>query len=489
MRQTTKKILISTNLVFLHFTLPNILIMDKLVFQDSAGKNDKRILMKIPQAPPDMEVLFKKAFLSKRTDSVFEITRRMKNDGQYRHWDKIRHLKPPKPLTHEEWWLAMKLARMGLLSPLPELDTKGIPFQYGLPAPIPERLHYIDQNAGGTISMLEDSALTPDTRDRYLVRSLVEEAITSSQLEGAATTRAVAKEMIRSKRPPRDNSERMILNNYHAMQQIRSLKDKELTPDIVFYLHTVLTEGTLEKSDAVGRFRTSDEDVRAITPYNEILNTPPHAKELPERMKAMCDFANGKPRVEFVHPVIRAIVLHFWLAYDHPFYDGNGRCARALFYWSVLREGYWLFEFTSISQMIRMSPAQYGRAFLYSETDENDLTYFLLYHLEVLMKSMEELHEYIQRKTAEIHATESLMKASLGMNYRQKALLSHALRHENAAYTFRSHQGSHDIVYQTARTDLLDLAERGLLQKTKTGGVFVFKPVPNLADTLQVLEE
>lgn len=441
--------------------------------------------MKIPQTPPEMQALLKKAFSSKRTDYVFEVSDQVKNEGQYRHWDKVRHIKPPEPLTHEEWWLAMKLARMGLLSPLPELDTKGRPFRYGLPAPIPERLHYLDQNAGGTISLLEDGALTTDARDRYLVRSLVEEAITSSQLEGAATTRAVAKEMIRSKRLPRDIGERMILNNYLAMRQICSLKDKELTPEIVFHLHTILTEGTLEKTDAVGRFRSSDEDVRVITPYNDILHTPPHANELPERMAAMCDFANGRTPAGFVHPVIRAMVLHFWLAYDHPFYDGNGRCARALFYWSVLRDGYWLFEFTSISNIIRKSHAQYGRAFLYSETDDNDMTYFLLYHLHVLMKSIEELHEYIQRKTAEIRATENLMNASLGLNYRQKALLSHALRHENAVYTFRSHQVSHNVVNQTARTDLLDLVARGLLRKTKQGSSFVFQPIPNLAEVLK----
>ena len=44
--------------------------------------------------------------------------------------------------------------------------------------------------------------VSADTRDRYMLNSLIEEAITSSQLEGAATTREVAKEMIRTKRKP-----------------------------------------------------------------------------------------------------------------------------------------------------------------------------------------------------------------------------------------------------------------------------------------------
>ena len=92
-----------------------------------------------------------------------------------------------------------------------------------------------------------------------------------------------------------------------------------------------------------------------------------------------------------MHPAIRAIILHFWLAYDHPFIDGNGRTARALFYWLMLRHGYWLFEFISISEIILKAPVQYGEAFLYTETDQNDLTYFIIHQTEVIRKSMQSL--------------------------------------------------------------------------------------------------
>lgn len=61
-------------------------------------------------------------------------------------------------------------------------------------------------------------------------------------------------------------------------------------------------------------------------------------------MTAMCAFPNGHLPDTFIHPAIRAIILHFWLGYDHPFVDGNGRTARALFYWAMLRQNYSLFE-------------------------------------------------------------------------------------------------------------------------------------------------
>jgi Fic family protein len=72
------------------------------------------------------------------------------------------------------------------------------------------------------------------------------------------------------------------------------------------------------------------------------------------------------------------------LGYDHPFLDGNGRTARALFYWAAANNGYWLMEFISISQIIKQSPAQYGKSFLYSEYDENDVTYFIVHQLSVI---------------------------------------------------------------------------------------------------------
>ena len=310
--------------------------------------------------------------------------------------------------------------------------------------------------------------------------SLVEEAITSSQLEGASTTRRVAKEMLRTKRPPRDQNEIMIRNNYLAMQRVCKLRGQPLTEALLLELHTILTTGTLDDSSASGRFRLPEEPVKVYDNNNEILHTPPDAGELPQRLGAMLDFANGKTPGYFLHPVVRSIILHFWLAYDHPFVDGNGRCARTLFYWSMLRQGYWLCEFLSISQTIRKAQVKYERAFLYTESDENDLTYFILYHLDVIRRSIHELHEYISRKSQAVRQTQKMMRASGTLNHRQLALLTHALRHPDAEYSMRSHRVSHNVTNQTARTDLYDLVDRELLTRRTIGRTFYFYPAADL---------
>ena len=217
---------------------------------------------------------------------------------------------------------------------------------------------------------------------------------------------------------------------------------------------------------------------------NLVLHDPPHASELEERLALMCDFANKKIPDSYLHPVIRSIILHFWLSYDHPFTDGNGRTARTLFYWLMLREGYWLCEFISISSIFRNAPAKYARSFLYTETDDNDLTYFLLYNLKVIRRAIKELFKYVKMKGNEVKLLENRSRKLLKLNHRQKALVSHALRNPGAVYTFLSHRQSHGVSFQTARTDLLSLAKYGYLSREKIGKAYHFYPVRNLADKL-----
>jgi Fic family protein len=276
----------------------------------------------------------------------------------------------------------------------------------------------------------------------------------------------------------------MILNNFNGLEFIRDHREP-LTPEVVLELHRILAVDTLDPAD-VGRLQHTDEERVAVTDVNgNVLHRPPPADELEHRLADLCAFANGELNPPgFLHPVMRAILIHFWLAYDHPFVDGNGRTARALFYWSMLRAGYWLTEYLSISRILRAAPAKYGRSFLYTESDDGDTTYFALYQLSVICRAIDDLHDYLARKMAELRDVERTIKASAEFNPRQLALLGHAMRHPETAYTFEGHRRSHGIVYQSARSDILDLAERGLLVRRKLGRKFVFDPAPGLAARL-----
>jgi Fic family protein len=439
--------------------------------------------MRIPLLPPSIESLFKSTSPQRLLEIISQSPNWMKKD-RYLHWDGLRRRPAPAGFTNEEWWLGIKLGRNAQLRPILLQDRKGHPFRLGQPDSLTELLHHIDRGLGAALG-IPQVIESPESRDRYVVRTLLEESITSSQLEGAATTRAVAKEMLQTGRPPRDKSERMILNNYLTMRRIRDLRDAPLTPQMVFELHERVTEHTLDNPQAAARFRQPSELIRVEDNIDgTVYHEPPPSDQLPARMEAMCAFANGDSPDFYVHPVIRAIVLHFWLAYDHPFVDGNGRTARALFYWAMLRQGYELFEFISISQVLLRAPIRYGEAFLQTETDDNDLTYFILHQAEVIREAVDSLREYVKRKTTELHAAEQCMRGFAGLNHRQQALLAHALREPATRYVIASHQHSHDVSHQTARNDLFDLVEHGLLSVRRVGRTYYFRAVADLAEKL-----
>ena len=179
----------------------------------------------------------------------------------------------------------------------------------------------------------------------------------------------------------------------------------------------------------------------------QVLHVPPPAATLPARMDAMVRFAEESlGDGSFLHPVVQTIVLHFWLAYDHPFEDGNGRTARALFYWSMLRRGYWVHQ------------------------------------IDVILRALDALDEYVRTKTDQVRQVERMLRRSSDLNHRQLALLAHALRHPGAEYTTRSHRTSHAVAYATARADLFRLAELEWLERRRVGRRDnVFRAPPDLA--------
>ena len=419
--------------------------------------------LKLPPQPLALEGIAKVASLAGRADVAAFVA---KANAAYLHWDSLRHRPPPAGMSSEEAWTAVKFSRLARKT-LPLVDAAGRAFTYWLPDPALHTLHLVDRQGGGVIvTDVDEPNLFESMRERVLIDSLMEEAIATSQIEGAVTTRRVAKELLRTGRAPRDKSEQMIANGYQTIRLIRDRIDRPLTVDLIHEIQSSMTRDTLDDPQHAGRFRTEEDRVAIVdTRDGEVVFTPPAASEVPARLARLLDFANSDPKSEpFIHPLVRASILHFWLAFEHPYADGNGRTARALFYWSMLKSGYWLFEFLTISRIIHAAPMQYYRSFLYAETDDNDLTYFLMFQLEVTQKALADLHTRLREMHEQQRRMRSLQFAAR-LNLRQRALLDHALRHPGQVYSIESHQRSHGISYETARSDLVKLTNRKLLSE------------------------
>lgn len=376
-----------------------------------------------------------------------------KMNDEYYYWDKVKY-HSPKGIKPEEFWAAIKYSRT--------FNSKTYNFHTCIfsifeTSKMQEYLHNFDMNFGGTIA--SSDIISNKNRQYYLLSSIMEEAIASSQMEGASTTRKVAKEMLRKQAKPKDKSQQMILNNYNTIRYLSEHKNDSLTPELLLEIHRQITEKTLDDPNDEGKFRTDDNIfvVNGIT--GEVAHDPPSHKQIMNTVTQLCIFANEDKT--FVHPIIKAIIIHFMISYLHPFVDGNGRTARSLFYWYMLKKGYWLTEYLSISRIIYKTKGQYEKAFLYTEHDDFDLGYFINYNLKVLNDAFNELQAYLERKAQE---NTSLLEYRIpGINERQMQIIKICIKTPNSSFTSKDLETRFNVSVKTIRSDLEGLVELGLL--------------------------
>ena len=379
-----------------------------------------------------------------------------KANDDYEYWDKVKYKKLPEGFTPQMLWANVKASRLRSMIPVWE--------KYGINLCVTSQMqrmcHEFDMKFG-SFWEVEGDAQSAEKK-YYLSSSLMEEAIYSSKMEGASTTRIVAKEMLRKKKSPQNKSQQMIANNYKTIQYIVEHKDEPLTEEALLHIHRLMTEKTMDNPEDAGRFRTNDKVVVADMVEGDIIYTPPSFQEIPEFVKSLCDFFNNDNPRTFIHPIIRGIIVHFMLAFMHPFADGNGRTARALFYWYMLKEKYWLTEYMSISRVIAKSKPSYEKSFRYVENDGNDIGYFVAYNLRALEISFQQLTDYIQRKQHEKKAATSFMIAG-NINYRQAMILQRLKEEPNTIMTVKDVQEQFSVSSMTARKDLSDLVLQGYM--------------------------
>lgn len=322
--------------------------------------------------------------------------------------------------------------------------------------------HHFDMSWDG--SWGDSSTIDANNKEQYLISSLMEEAIYSSQMEGAATTRKVAKDMLRKKMTPKDKSQQMIHNNFQTIQFIVEHKDEPLSEELLLQVHRLMTDKTMQHPEDAGRIRNNNDIVVENGITHETVHVPPSYKEIPQFIEDLCCFFNEQNPRQFIHPIIRGIVIHFMISYVHPFVDGNGRTARAMFYWYMLKQGYWLTEYLSISRVIAKSKKAYEKAFLYTEADEMDIGYFVAYNLKVLEQSFQQLQNYIKRKQEEKKAASMFLRMG-SFNERQAQIIKMFDDDPNTLVTIKDLQVKFGISPTTAKTDIIGLLEKELISE------------------------
>jgi len=423
--------------------------------------------MKIPEKSPDLSTIIN----SEPIKSSSDVVRFAKEyNDRYLHWDELRY-KEFGDSNRVDVWRMMKVMR---IMSYRRVRIGNLEMSYSLLDDYIQRtIHEIDSRIAS--GFLTSSGIDDKRRIMLSVSSMMEESIASSQLEGASTTTKLAKKILRSNLQPKDRSQRMILNNYRAMQLIKGRLDEPLTPDLIMDIHRVVTEGLMDDPATSGRFR-EDDSIAIRDAYEDITyHVPVDHNMIAGMIDELCEYVNDES--EFVHPVIKGIILHYTLAYIHPFLDGNGRVSRALFYWFCLKNGYSMVEYLSISKVIKKHRQGYDMAYLLSETDDEDVTYFIRYNLKMMSESIDVFDGYLKRKMKEQEDLMNDLKGR-GLTYRQSQILKDMMRSGEPVSQYEL-STKYQITVSTIRRDLLILMEMGLVKASGKDGhrqLYVYSP-------------
>jgi len=421
---------------------------------------------------------------AERASQYMEFSAPLDNQGRYLHYDKLRFRIAPE-LDHSLVWSVVKAARLRQLSEVVALGSAPQQCRLLLTPAIQMAISESDRHTTGAALEWMSSKIGEQKHIAYLLNDLIEdEAISSSQLEGAATTTKVAKDLLKRKRGPRTPDEKMIIGNFQMMQCAWKCRTHDLSAELIAEIHQVGVEGIDDDRYHPGALRITN-DVVVEDGDGNVVHTPPPAEGLEARLDALAQWVNTHhsdvKNKNYIHPLVKAIVLHFAIGYEHPFHDGNGRVARALFYWYLFKHDYAAFRFIAISTLLKSAPVQYGKSYLYTETDGMDLTYFVDYQSRIVIRAIAEFKTAYDKTVKGLEAFNTFVFESglYGkLNDKQKTVLQVAKSGQATAFTAASVKDNLGCSYNTANAVLNGLVNLNLFQKNRQGREWVFSMIP-----------
>lgn len=284
-----------------------------------------------------------------------------------------------------------------------------------------------------------------------------EEAIMSAIFEGANTTRSEAKKFIANRMTPVNKAQWMILNNFKANEWIQENRNLPLTKEIVLRVHEIVTRNTLEKSDApyCGVFRDDD-----VVVGNALIHKGVDIGIIEPAIDEVIELVTNNKR--YIHPLLKGILLHYFIAYIHPFFDGNGRTARTLFYLKCLKHNLDWVNFLSISAALKEPGKGYENSFKLVKENDWDLTYFIIYSLRSLDRALEIVEKKID-KLCKI----PMLKDAIKLNDDQIALLQRLYLHPLRVIDVKEHAENIRKSDESARLELKELVVNDLMFENK----------------------
>ena len=323
----------------------------------------------------------------------------------------------------------------------------------------------INQNAVKLLLQSQDQ--------HYGIKAAEDEIIATSAIESIDFSRDSVRRILKGM-APNDEQENRILGVKHGLEFIADTANK-ITEENLYKLYMM----------TVGDFLTGDDKLLDSNLYRHdtvyvVSDRVEHSgldhKKVPEFMKSLIAFINAE---DDINDLIKAAIIHFYIAYVHPYFDGNGRMARLVHLWFLLQNGYQSALFIPFSSQIEKSRKAYYDAFTAVEENKNysgkiDVTPFILYFINNVYNKINEGSATVETLTAYEDAVKS-GKVTEKETKLWKFVLSCYGTEEFS--TKRLEKDFGDAAYATIRGFVLKFEELGLLSSVKYGPRVKYKVI------------
>lgn len=297
----------------------------------------------------------------------------------------------------------------------------------------------------------------------YGTKALEEEIVATSSIESIDFNRDSVRNIMKGL-APKDEEENRIFGLKQGFEFI-SHKENKITEENIYKLYMMAIGNYLddESKPKQGNFYRHD---TVYVMSDRVEHSGIDHKKLPEYMKSFIEFANESDNI---NDLLKATMLHFYIAYLHPYFDGNGRMARLIQMWFLIQKGYESTLFVPFSSYVEKSRRNYYDA--YTLVEENyklsgviDITPFLIYFTQ-------NVYEKMTGNTVKVNTLEKYNSAlSSGEITEKEAKLWQFVLSAYAGDTFTTKQLEKDfgdVAFATVRSFVLKFTNLGLLNAQK----------------------
>lgn len=236
-------------------------------------------------------------------------------------------------------------------------------------------------------------ALLCPQHSAYGIKAAEEEIVATSEIENINFNRDSVRNILKGL-APKDEQEKRIEGLKKGIEFI-SNSENQITETNLFYLYNIAIGEFLEDDCKLlpGNFYRHD---AVYVVGSQVEHVGIDAKTVPSRMKDLITFANANDDID---DLTKAAIIHFYVAYVHPYFDGNGRMARLLHLWYLIQNEYKSALFVPFSSCIEKSRNAYYNAFTLIEENQTyshvlDVSPFIQYcdlniyaHMESAVKA------------------------------------------------------------------------------------------------------